>query len=164
MQQSIPITPIFLFGLTFFGSISTAQNNLQGINDMNKQIINNFANAINEHNVDKICSLMTDDHKFIDSQGNEVVGKEKMRTAWIGYFQLFPDYKIEITDMFINGDTIAAFGFAGGTFQGLSDKKGNYWHLPASWKAIIKNGKIYLWQVYADSKIPYDIINKNKKQ
>ena len=72
MQQSIPITPIFLFCLTFFGSISTAQNNLQGINDMNKQIINNFANAINKHNVDEICSLMTEDHKFIDSQGNEV--------------------------------------------------------------------------------------------
>ena len=49
-------------------------------------------------------------------------------------------------------------------FKGYSDKKDNYWHLPASWKAIIKNGKIYLWQVYADAKIPYDIINKNKKQ
>ena len=164
MLQLIPITLIFLFGLTLFGSISTAQNNFQGTNDMNKQIINNFANAINKHNVDEICSLMTEDHKFIDSQGNEVVGKGKMRTGWIGYFQLFPDYKIEITDLFINGDTIAAFGFAGGTFQGLSDKKDNYWHLPASWKAIIKNGQINLWQVYVDSKIPYDIINKNKKQ
>ena len=44
---------------------------------MNKQIIHNFVDAINEHNVDKICTLMTDNHKFIDSQGNEVVGKEK---------------------------------------------------------------------------------------
>jgi ketosteroid isomerase-like protein len=131
---------------------------------MNKQIIHNFVDAINEHSVDKICSLMTDDHKFIDSQGNKVVGKEKMRTGWIGYFQLFPDYKIEIIDMFINGDAIAAFGFAGGTFQGLRDKKDNYWHLPASWKAVIKNGKIYLWQVYVDSKIPYDIISRSKKQ
>jgi ketosteroid isomerase-like protein len=131
---------------------------------MAKQIIYNFVEAINEHNVDKICSFMTDDHKFIDSQGNEVVGKEQMRTGWIGYFQWFPDYKIEITDFFLNGDTVAAFGFASGTFQGLSDRKENYWHLPASWKAITKDGKIHLWQVYADSKIPYDIINKSKKQ
>jgi ketosteroid isomerase-like protein len=129
-----------------------------------KQIIDNFVDAINEHNVDKICSLMTDDHKFIDSQGNEVVGKEQMRAAWIGYFQLFPDYKIEITNLFFDGDTAAMFGFAEGTFQGLSDRKINYWRLPASWKAITKNGKILLWQVYADSKIPYDIINKSKKQ
>ena len=131
---------------------------------MNKQIFQNFVGAINEHNVEKICSLMAEDHIFIDSQGNETRGKEKMRTGWIGYFQLFPDYTIEITEIFLNGDTIAAFGFAGGTWEGLSDRKENYWRLPASWKAVIKNGKIELWQVYADSKIPYDIIVKNKKQ
>lgn len=107
---------------------------------------------------------MTDDHTFIDCQGNEVVGKEKMRMGWIGYFQWFPDYKIELTDIFLHGDMVAAFGFASGTFQGLRDKKENGWRLPASWKAIIKNGEIHLWQVYADSKIPYDIINKNQKQ
>jgi ketosteroid isomerase-like protein len=129
---------------------------------MDKQIIYDFVAAINEHNVDKICSLMTEDHKFIDSHGNVAIGKEQMRTGWIGYFQLFPDYKIEIAEIFLNGDTIAAFGFAGGTFQGLSDKKENYWHLPASWKAITRDGKIQLWQVYADSKIPFDIITKNK--
>jgi ketosteroid isomerase-like protein len=131
---------------------------------MNRQIIENFINAINEHTVEKLCSLMTDDHKFIDSQGNETVGKEKMRASWIVYLQWFPDYKIEITDMFLDGDTVAAFGFAGATFQGQSDRKENYWHLPASWKAVIKNGKIELWQVYADVKIPFDIINKNKNQ
>ncbi|MGA2624639.1 MAG: nuclear transport factor 2 family protein [Bacteroidota bacterium] len=131
---------------------------------MNKQIVYDFVEAINEHNVDKICSLMTDDHTFIDSHGNEVVGKEKMRAGWIGYFQWFPDYKIEITNMFLNRNTVAAFGFAGGTFQGRSDRSGNYWRLPASWKAVIKNGKIHLWQVYADSKIPFDIINRNQKQ
>jgi limonene-1,2-epoxide hydrolase len=131
---------------------------------MDMQIIRDFIEAINEHNVDKICSLMTDDHTFIDSHGNEVVGKEKMRAGWIGYFQLFPDYKIEITEIFPNQDTIAAFGFAGGTYEGLSDRTENYWRLPASWKAVVKNGKIHLWQVYADSKIPFDIINKSKKQ
>jgi ketosteroid isomerase-like protein len=131
---------------------------------MDKQIIHDFVSAINEHNVEKICSLMTDDHQFIDSQGNVALGKEKMRAGWIGYFQLFPDYKIEITDIFLDGNTIAAFGFASGTFEGLSDRKENYWRLPASWKAVIKNNKIQLWQVYADSKIPFDIISKSKKQ
>jgi ketosteroid isomerase-like protein len=130
---------------------------------MKKQIVRNFVDAINEHNVDRICSLMTDDHQFIDSQGNEVVGKEKMRSGWINYFQLFPDYTIEIKDILLKGDIVAAFGFAGGTFKGLNERKENYWHLPASWKAIVKNGKIHLWQVYADSKIPYDIISKAEK-
>lgn len=130
---------------------------------MDKLVVYKFIDAINEHNVDKICSLMTDDHRFIDSQGNEVVGREKMKAGWIGYFQWFPDYKIEITDSFLNNDTVAVFGFASGTFHGLSSEKGNYWHLPASWKAVVRDGKICLWQVYADSKIPYDIINKMGK-
>jgi ketosteroid isomerase-like protein len=158
------MTLLFLFSLAFFAPTIKAQNSLQGYHAMNNQIIQNFVTAINEHNVDKICSLMTDDHKFIDSQGNTALGKEQMRTGWSRYFQMFPDYKIEITEIFLNGDTIAAFGFAGGTFQGLHDKKENYWHLPASWKAIIRDGKIQLWQVYADSKIPFDIINKSKRQ
>ena len=129
---------------------------------MNKSIVINFVNAINEHNVDRICSFMTDDHTFIDSHGNEAIGKEKMKAGWIGYFQLFPDYKIELTELFLEKDTVAAFGFAGGKFQGLNSAKENYWRLPASWKAVIKDGKISLWQVYADSKIPFDIMNKSK--
>ncbi len=130
---------------------------------MNKQLVYSFMDAINEHNVDKICLLMTDDHKFIDSQGNEGVGKEQMRAGWIGYFQLFPDYKIEVTEILTHSDIVAAFGFASGTFQGLKEHKENYWRLPASWKAIIRNDKIQLWQVYADTKIPYDIIERTKK-
>jgi ketosteroid isomerase-like protein len=164
MIQPTPITQILLFSLIFIAPTIKAQNNLQGFNTMNRQIVQDFAIAINEHNVDKMCLLMTDDHKFIDSQGNEAIGKEKLRAGWIGYFQLFPDYKIEIAEIFVNGDTIAAFGFAGGTFQGQGEKKENFWHLPASWKAVIANGKIELWQVYVDSKIPFDIINKSKKQ
>ena len=130
---------------------------------MDKKIVYDFANAISEHSVDKIYFLMTDDHKFIDSHGNVIVGKDKMKVGWMGYFQLFPDYKIEITDILTDGDTLAAFGFASGTFKGnQTDNKENYWRLPASWKLIVENNKIKLWQVFADTKIPFDIIEKNK--
>jgi ketosteroid isomerase-like protein len=126
---------------------------------MNKQLVLSFIDAINEHHVSLICSFITEDHQFIDSQGNETIGKENIRSGWIGYFQLFPDYTIEVTDIFVHGDTVAAFGFAGGTYQSVAE---NSWRLPASWKAVVKNGKIQLWQVYADSKIPYDVISKAK--
>ncbi len=131
---------------------------------MNEQIFHAFVSAINKHDVDKIYSLMSEGHIFIDSQGNEVIGKDKMRAGWVGYFQWFPDYMIEITKVFVSGDTVAAFGFAEGTFQGSKERKENYWRLPASWKAVIKNGKIHLWQVYAGTKIPFDIISKNREQ
>jgi hypothetical protein len=65
---------------------------------------------------------------------------------------------------FLEGDTVAAVGFAEGTFKGLKTENNiNYWQLPAAWKAMIENGKIKLWQVYADTKIPCDIIARNKQ-
>jgi ketosteroid isomerase-like protein len=130
---------------------------------MNEQIVYDFAEAINRQNIEKIYSLMSNDHTFIDAQGDKVEGKHKMRAGWEGYFQMFPDYKIEITSIFEDGDTIAAFGFAGGTYKGLkTENNENHWRLPAAWKAVVIDGKIYLWQVYADTKVVFDIIGRNK--
>jgi ketosteroid isomerase-like protein len=132
---------------------------------LNKQVVLSFVDAINRQDIGKILSLMTDDHKFVDALGNEVAGKEKMKIAWTGYFQLFQDYRIEVADMFVNGDTIAVFGFASGTYKGTTtDKNENYWRLPAAWKAIVEKGKVKFWQVYADTKMPYDIIDSNTRQ
>ena len=130
---------------------------------MNKKVFDDFVDAINEHNVEKLYPLMTEDHKFIDSYGNEVSGKDKMRSGWIEYFHWFPDYNIEITDLFIENNTIAAFGFAGGSFQGGKyNYLENYFRIPAAWKVTIENDKIKLWQVYADTKKQLDIIERNK--
>ena len=130
---------------------------------MNKKVFDDFVDAINEHNVEKLHSLMTEDHKFIDSYGNEVSGKDKMRSGWIEYFHWFPDYNIEITDLFIENNTIAAFGFAGGSFQGSKyNYLENYFRIPAAWKVTVENDKIKLWQVYADTKKQLDIIERNK--
>ncbi|MBD0365328.1 MAG: nuclear transport factor 2 family protein, partial [Flavisolibacter sp.] len=59
---------------------------------MTEQIVLDFANTINRHDIEKIYSLMTGDHKFVDAHGNEVIGKDKMKAGWTGYFQWFPDY------------------------------------------------------------------------
>ena len=41
-----------------------------------------FAAAINSHDLEKIAVLLSDDHKFIDAHGNEMVGKETMKRGW----------------------------------------------------------------------------------
>ena len=121
---------------------------------MNKKTVYAFANAINEHSIDKMYSLMTDDHTFIDAHGNEVVGKDKMKIDWKSYFREFSDYKIEITNIFANGDSLGAFGFASCTFKGQqTGNNASYW--PASWKVVVDNNKIKLWQVYEDTKIQF---------
>ena len=151
---------------------------------MSKKIIQDFIEAINHHDIDAIYNLMTNDHKFIDAHGNEVSGRDIMKAGWAGYFSMFPDYMIEITDMFLKpapvaiqtgkaklkvklfynrNDYIVAFGFASGTYKGMeTEDNKNYFRIPACWKAIVEDGKVKLWQVYCDTKIPYDIIENYK--
>ena len=38
-----------------------------------------------------------------------------MIAGWRGYFEWFPDYFIEVTDVFEDGERLALFGFAGGS-------------------------------------------------
>lgn len=123
-----------------------------------KETVLAFIDCINAHDVEKLGALMSDDHTFIDAHGNRVSGKDKMVPGWRGYFAWFPDYYIEVTEIFDDGDKLALFGFAGGSFQG---KETESWRLPAAWKAEVKDGRVTLWQVFADTKIPFEIIERN---
>src|ERR1043166_6115742 len=102
----------------------------------NKETIQNFIDRINAHDVDGLGELMSADHIFIDAHGNQVQGKEKMTAGWRGYFEWFPDYSIEVNEIFENDHTFAMLGFAGGSFKGKSEAS---WRLPAAWKAIVKD-------------------------
>jgi ketosteroid isomerase-like protein len=124
----------------------------------NKQTILDFIERINAHDVEGLGLLMSDDHTFIDAHGNQVSGKEKMTAGWRGYFDWFPDYYIEVTDTFEQGESLALFGFAGGSFK---SREGESWRLPAAWKAIVRDGRVSLWQVFADTKTPFEIIERN---
>jgi ketosteroid isomerase-like protein len=75
--------------------------------------IADFAAAINSHDPDKIAVLMSDNHTFIDAHGNEMTGTETMKAGWASYFQLFPDYYIEIEEIVSKGDLATAYGYAG---------------------------------------------------
>jgi len=114
--------------------------------------IADFAAAINSHDLKRIAALISDDHTFIDAHGNEMTGKETMKTGWASYFQLFPDYYIEIEEIFTKGYLAMVHGYAG---AGVGEKA---WKIPAAWRAIVRDGKIKLWQVYADTKIQFERI------
>jgi hypothetical protein len=105
---------------------------------------------------------MADDHIFFDAWGGKNIGKDEMKNGWEGYFKMFPDYNIEITDIYFDENKIAAFGFAGGTHENKkTETNETYWKIPAAWQAEIINGKIKLWQVCADQKKATDISEKN---
>lgn len=111
-----------------------------------------FLDAINARDVDKICALMSEDHVFVDGLGNQMGGRESMRKAWSGYFQWFPDYRVSHEEIFSQGEVVAAFGSAEGTYAVKGElAKENHWSVPAAWKAVVQNGLVKEWRVYADN-------------
>ena len=133
---------------------------MNAANSNNKQTILAFIDRINAHDLGGLGELMSDDHTFIDAHGNQVSGRDKMIPGWSGYFAWFPDYYIEVTEILEDADKLALFGFAGGSFQNRPTES---WHLPAAWKASVKDGRVTLWQVFADTKIPFEIIERNSR-
>lgn len=115
-------------------------------------VVLEFMERINAADVAALCSLMTDDHVFIDGLGNHVEGKDKMRAGWTGYFTWFPDYCVSHEEIFAERDAVAVFGTASGTYA-VNGKlpKENYWEVPAAWKAIVRDGLVAEWRVYCDN-------------
>src|SRR5436189_6095758 len=82
-----------------------------------KETILAFIDRINAHDVDGLAQLMTDNHRFIDAHGNEVVGRETMTAGWRGYFNLFTVYSIEVNEILEKGETFAMIAFTGGVLK-----------------------------------------------
>lgn len=100
---------------------------------MDLKIVQDFIESINCANIDRLYDLMSIDHEFIDSRGNSIVGNDNLKIAWIGYFDLFSDYKIEITDALQNDTFIVLLGYASGTFKTFNKNmnNNNHWKVPA---------------------------------
>jgi ketosteroid isomerase-like protein len=80
------------------------------------EVVLAFLDRINARDVDGLCAMMADGHVFIDGLGNRMQGRETMRKGWTGYFKWFPDYRISHEEIFSQGEIVAAFGWAEGTY------------------------------------------------
>jgi ketosteroid isomerase-like protein len=115
-------------------------------------VVLKFEELINSRDAEAISGYMVTDGEFIDSLGNRIQGTEKLRSAWAGYFKMVPDYSISHSEILADGNTVAVFGSARGTFSKDGQlAKQNAWSTPAAWRAVVKDGKIAVWQVYADN-------------
>ncbi len=110
-----------------------------------EEVFISFVAAINRHDVPTPKTLMTSDHVFIDSLGHQAEGAALMDAGWRGYFAMCPDY-------WIRTDIVMAEGEAGGSIDGVE------WKTPAAWKAVIREGRVAEWRVFADNKPVYEIL------
>jgi ketosteroid isomerase-like protein len=132
--------------------------------DSKVQIALNYVDAINTADIGRLYDLMESDHLFIDAHDNKVMGKDDMKQAWVSYFSMFPDYKIEVNEILEKDSLICILGYASGTYKNLKNKENsNYWRVPATWTVVIENDKVKQWQVYADNTFAIEIYKRNEQ-
>ena len=117
-----------------------------------QSVTNAFVRALNRQDVEGMVALMSPGHRFADSLGNVVEGREKMRAGWIGYFKIVPDYTLAIEETFTNGSVMILLGVAQGTYTTTGNLiPENHWHSPIALRAFVEDGLIAEWRVYADN-------------
>lgn len=118
-----------------------------------EEVVRSFVAAINDHKLETLASLMTEDHVFVDGLGASVAGRSAMVAGWGAYFDTVPDCWIRIDRLISGGCAVALFGTAGGTYvasrQALDSA--NRWETPAAWLAEVRDNTVAVWRVFADN-------------
>jgi ketosteroid isomerase-like protein len=115
------------------------------------EVAMDFIKRINASDVNALCALMTEGHIFQDALGKRFIGRETMRQGWTMYFKLVTDYQVHAVEFFQTQDRLAIFGTASGRYTGGAATKENFWEVPAAWRAVVQDGLIAEWRVYADN-------------
>jgi hypothetical protein len=131
------------------------------------EVAREFVQAINRQDLDGLVGLMTPAHRFTDSLGNVVRGRDSVREGWKLYFQMVPDYQMEVAETFANDSAVVMLGTAGGTYShgfesvratGMpivlpdgTSKVMNRWRTPAAVRGLVADGKEAEWTIFADN-------------
>lgn len=115
------------------------------------EVTMDFIKRINAGDVNALCELMSEGHIFQDALGKRFIGRETMRQGWTMYFKLVTDYQVHAVEFFQTQDRLAVFGNASGRYTGGAAAKETFWEVPAAWRAVVQDGLIAEWRVYADN-------------
>ena len=107
---------------------------------MELEIAHAFNEAINAADLDRLEELMSSDHRFVDTAGGIVEGKDACVAAWASFFESFPDYRnvLETIEVSSPGQVVAT-GRSVCTFEPLDG--------PARWHASVEPGLVTEWRV-----------------
>jgi ketosteroid isomerase-like protein len=102
-----------------------------------------FNDCINSRDVGGLARLMSDDHRFVDSEGEVISGKDACLDAWRGFFEAFPDYRNVFDSMTARDDLVTIVGHSECAEPTLAG--------PAMWTALIRGETVVEWRVYEDT-------------
>jgi len=115
-------------------------------------VVRRFVAAVNERDPAALAALIAADHRFVDSLGAVLAGRDTVVRAWRQYFAMVPDYRIVVDRWLVDGAEVVLLGRAGGTYtsDGTPGPEGA-WETPAAWRAVVADDALVEWQVFADN-------------
>ncbi len=104
------------------------------------EVVVAFNDAINARDHDGVVSLMAPDHRFVDSAGAVVEGRQACSAAWASFFASFPDYRnvFESIGVVAPGQVVVS-GRSTCAFEPLNG--------PARWHVSVAGGQVLEWRV-----------------
>jgi uncharacterized protein (TIGR02246 family) len=99
-----------------------------------------FNERINQQDPEGLAELMTDDHAFVDSEGNVTKGKDAMKEGWRHFFERYPDYRNNFTSVTIQDNVAIIIGYSKCSYKPLDG--------PNMWTAKIRGERVSEWRVY----------------
>ena len=124
-----------------------------------QQFIDRYNAAWNEHDVETIVSMHTEDSVFENHVTGDVnVGREQIGRAVAGIFSVFPDLSFETRRAYIRDDLVVQEWTARGTHEGTMTRAGM--EVPPTGRKVeykgmdvipIRDGLVARKDVYSDS-------------
>jgi uncharacterized protein (TIGR02246 family) len=125
---------------------------MESIGSSAESVAQAFVRAINRQDVEGMAALMAPAHRFVDSLGKVIEGRDKMREGWTAYFRMVPDYCVAVEEFYPGDPVVVMIGVAQGTYtrDGKLNPE-NRWQTPVAIRALVEDGLITEWRVYADN-------------
>ena len=98
-----------------------------------------FNERINEQDPEGLAELMTDDHTFMDNDGNVTKGKNAMKEGWREFFNKYPDYRNKFTGVTVQDNIVVMIGHSTCSYKPLDG--------PNIWTARIRGQRVSEWRV-----------------
>jgi ketosteroid isomerase-like protein len=125
---------------------------MESIGTSAESIAHAFVRAINRQDAEQVAALMSPAHRFVDSLGKVIEGREKMREGWAAYFRMVPDYSVAIEEVYPSDPVVIMIGVAQGTYSRNGKlHPENRWQTPVAIRALVEDGLVAEWRVFADN-------------
>ena len=113
--------------------------------DSIERLASRWIDAINRCDIEELCALAAPQHRFFVEGEEPTVGRDRIRSAWQGYFEAYPMYRIYVDERYEKPNALYLIGHTTGS------------HIPTDreemrssviWRCEIAGDKILEWSIY----------------